>query len=534
MQEKIVSCQNRVVLAVAGPGSGKSTTIKHKTNWISGLGEGAKPLILTFNQHSAIDIREKVKGKADVFTYHAFALHYIHDNLEQFVSMKRYPQGVIPTVLDEETEREIVLRYCEERRIKVEPKQANLRWISLQKPSLSKDLLWEIIELGLIRYEDLVPIATDLIKAYPNFKYDYVLLDEAQDSSLDQWQLVTAFYNHPAVKQILIFGDIDQSIYEWRDAVPKRFLEIVFELGAETLPLTVSYRNPVTVIDSANKLIANNSFRFDKQILPRENAPMGEINYIDFDPTDSRSYWKMVDGLVEKVKLQLNTDNDSTIAILCRTNRDLNYVNSCLESKNITVKTHNPQAQDPFIPILLSLIEVVCEGNGYNRMATAGMKLIDPKFDTVKFYLETTKSPDYFKRTWPGLVSGTFDERIITLHKLLTPSHPATVSLEKIISAMNFLQVYSIKKNKAELLEFLAEADKNKEPARVRTSTIHGAKGLEFDHVHILNASENVFPHQRTENIEEERRLMYVAITRTKQSLTIYSVGQSQFIAEML
>ncbi|NUQ80785.1 MAG: ATP-dependent helicase [Bacteroidetes bacterium] len=540
LQEQIITADDRLLFAIAGPGSGKTHTIRMKT--LRTVAMEAKPsiLILAFNQHSAEDIRKKVGAKAQVFTYHAFALQYIHSNIEQFRSISKYPMGIIPSVLDEETEQVLIAEYYQARRIQIKNKRINLEWVRQNHPNHHKPLLAEIVELGLIRFDDLIPMVTRMIAGHPSgFRYSHVLIDEAQDSSLDQWQLVEEILMVKTVKQVLVFGDIDQSIYEWRSAVPKQAIEFASAHEARILPLTVSYRCPVSVINAANQMIWNNKFRLEKTIQPKQDAVAGSIQVITADSLDQQSWYRLLDQLCEQILSQIGLGYRS-IAVLTRTNRDMEAVKRALSSHGIAMIETMDRRANPEAMALLNFAEKVLESELFDQTCSKAMRLINPAFDQVEFYVRSRKyggEIEMMKAEWPELFSGDTEARLDFLREMFaTAGQPELAGhVQAIVSAMRKAMVTSIQKKKVDLIELLTETEQQQtEAAIVRVSTIHGAKGLEFEGVHIFNATDRVFPSDRATNIEEERRLMYVAITRTIVSCTLYAHGYpSQFITEM-
>lgn len=429
-------------------------------------------------------------------------------------------------------------------------------------------------------FNDLLLVMYSVLKEKPNVlaslqnRFRYFLIDEFQDTNPIQFKLVNILSSH--TKNLFIVGDDDQSIYSWRGADPTFILNFhkLFE-NAKTFKLEQNYRSTGTIVHAASKMIRNNKKRADKVIFTKAEA--GEK--IKIKPNDdpySEAHF-IANQIYSEVKKEENKFSD--FCILYRTNAQSRSLEDELRRRMIPYVIYgsvrfyeraeikillaylklliNPADDASFQKIvntprrgfgdtaLLKLKEVsqnrnesmlkcaaeVVFGTIENVVARSltGLKTFIMQFQKWKTHLELGNKPsqllaeiisdigfkEYLHATYPE----DFDDRWLNVVELKN----AVIEFEQ------------LDQEDGTLSKFIEQAMLTVEPTvfnvaqgqsnAVTLMTVHSAKGLEFPNVFIAGLEEGVLPHQNSvdsfDAVEEERRLMYVAMTRARKSLTL-------------
>ncbi|HET9456780.1 MAG TPA: ATP-dependent helicase, partial [Candidatus Limnocylindrales bacterium] len=329
----------------------------------------------------------------------------------------------------------------------------------------------------------------------------HLLVDEAQD--LDRAQLRLALLLAAPANRIFLVGDDDQSIYGWRLADVRRLLALDGALpGLRRVDLEVNYRCPRVVIERSVRLVEHNRERFAKVVRSAPDAP-GRIVLAG-------------DGSDESVRLgrvlEHFPDDDSTQAILARTNREL------LPAVAVALERRLP-FRPPGIELLVT------------------SPLVDRALDEVES--STDAAPpvlarlELVRRRWAE--AGRGDDE-------LDPDAPgpAEIAAALVSWAVPFPDLAAFRAAIAARREALSALCRDDAPLTLATA--HGTKGLEFDHVAVIGLDVGRFPSRRSvaespdpdRALQEERRLAYVAWTRARRSLTLVfdPAAPSRFLLE--
>ena len=432
-------------------------------------------------------------------------------------------------------------------------------------------------------FDDMLVLAVRLLETNEEVRNKYfnrfkhLLIDEFQDTNLSQYRFIKAIYANnlnekdiPKEKSLCVVGDIDQSIYSWRGADFRILLNFQNEYrDAQIIKLEQNYRSTENILNAANAVIKNNTQRISKNLY--SNAGQGsKINiYEANDETDEAVY------VARTVKKLVNNGHKlSDIAVLYRTNSQSRTLEEACISNHIPYKIYgglkfydrkeikdivaylkviyNPNDSVSLKRIIntpkrgigaetvskleaaaqefgLSLFELISSIDDYEVNLSAGTKTKVKNFVSLVYELinqsKVMNIPDFLKdlieRT--GYVSAireeddedTADERIDNLQEFITvatefePTEPDNIIGE-------FLTQVSL----------VSDIDSMDEHDNVLTlMTLHSAKGLEYDVIFLTGLEEGIFPHNNSQStnteLEEERRLMYVGVTRAKQELFI-------------
>lgn len=431
----------------------------------------------------------------------------------------------------------------------------------------------QLLKLGAVDFDDLLMHTATLLRSSHDIRselderYRYIMVDEYQDTNLAQYvimrQLSIDFPN------LAVTGDPDQSIYGWRGANLKNvsYLERDYP-QTKIIRLEDNYRSTPQILSVADCLIQNNEFRKAKKLVP--SRPDGSAVRIVVYPTGRREADAVVSQIVNSVSNGERSLRD--FAILYRTNVQSRLVEQALARQQIPYQLiggfrfylrkeikdlvsyllilHNPQDDVAFERA------VNTPARGIGKQTVARLREIAASqrvtmIDACRFAIATKKLS---KKTEAGMrrfleiqdrlrdqTDGSLVELVEAVIELtdyrsyLRRSRSESdeqdsemlSNLDELIAQAAELDAQSFDRPPLELfLEIVAlqsDADRLKSADTVTLMTLHAAKGLEFPVVFIIAVEENILPHSRSKDdpmaVEEERRLLFVGITRAKDEL---------------
>lgn len=581
-QKRAIAHLSGPMMVLAGPGSGKTSVIVERTAYMTGEGQipPASVLVVTFSRAAAREMKERFlaftgQGATQV-TFGTF--HGV------FYGILKQAYGfTAANILSEEEKtailRELTLTYGGELAEEGDFPEEIAREISVVKgnrialehyySSCCPDEVFRQIYQGYrsacsarrkLDFDDMLLYCYELfdkrkdILASWQKKFRYILVDEFQDINKLQYDIVRLLAKPE--DNLFIVGDDDQSIYHFRGAKPEIMLNFTKDYPqAETVVLNVNYRCSGQILASAMRVIGENKTRFPKEL----STPNGEG-----EPVAVREFANPREEYVQVVaelraRLEAGEDLKDT-ALLLRTNQEAEGLVGALMERQV------PFTMKETLPNIFH--HWICR----NMLAYMHMAAGDR---SRKYFLEIMNRPNrYISRD--AVAGGTqvsfaelkefykdkdwMCDRITTLETHLRilkglPPFAAINFIRKGIGYEEYLQEYArYRKIKPEELgeildrlsetakgmdsleaweaymadytEKLARQAKKQETERegVLISTMHGVKGLEYDHVYILNVNEGSIPYRKAvlaPAIEEERRLFYVGMTRAKKKLEL-------------
>ena len=446
-----------------------------------------------------------------------------------------------------------------------EYKETALIYVEYQK-IITKDNLVDFDDLLLLPY--LILSNNKELRDEISHKYQYIMVDEYQDTNelqLKLLQLLLSKHNN-----ICVVGDDDQSIYSWRGANIRNILEFNQSFnGAETIRLETNYRSTKQIIDIANSLIEHNSTRLTKTMSSHkgDGASVKLESYID-ETHEAKAVAKEIKDLVNSgVKHQ-------DIAVLYRVHALSRSIEDAFTKESLQFKLVDgmPFYERSEVKDIISYLRVL--SNPYDDFSF--MRIVNKpkrgigkatieklKKEAVKQKLSIYKSIENLSREELNIlvgkkVSGSilkliknikllksrskvsldgfidlFEEKINlkSLYENLSDGMDRVSNMNEFYGYFNEKVKYNPEIKLEEILNDIAlysEQDKDQGNI-VPIMSIHASKGLEFDYVFIIGLEEGFFPLLGEGcNIEEERRLGYVAITRAREHLTI-SYVESRF-----
>ena len=452
-------------------------------------------------------------------------------------------------------------------------------------------------------FDDLIMMTIVLFERVPDVleyyqqKFQYIHVDEYQDTNNSQYRLVNMLAEK--FKNLCVVGDSDQSIYRWRGADIGNILSFEKDYkNAEMIMLEQNYRSTKRILQAANDVITNNQSRYDKK-LRTDNDEGDSINV--YKARDEKDESQFVVGKIIELKEQENLKLDQ-FAILYRTNAQSRVIEEYLVKSNLDytivggTKFYDRKEIKDLLAYLrlianneddLALARIINEpkrsigATSFERMATFAIEHDRSIFDAlqeVDFMGLTSRAANEVAKFREMILGFTQMQEYLSVTELVEQVLDKTgyremLHTEKTIESESrlenieeFLSVTEAFEKRAEeegdrsLVAFLTDLaliadidsldkEENQSTEKIVLMTMHAAKGLEFPVVFIIGMEENVFPHSRSmgddEEMEEERRLAYVGITRAEQRLYLTSAAYrtlygrssynspSRFIAEI-
>ena len=584
-QKQAVTHHKGAALVLAGPGSGKTRVITYRTKYLiehyhvepSGI------LVITFTKAAAMEMKQRFQAITDrkyvtvnFGTFHAVffgilrhAYGYSADNIIREEQKNRFFKEEISHMdLEIEDEAEFIQNLVGEiSRVKNERRNI-LEYEALSCDTKSFRKLFQKYENLLRRQNqidfddmlvytyELLSQRKDILQAWQN-KFQYILIDETQDMNQLQYDIVKLLA--APENNLFMVGDDDQSIYRFRGARPEIMLGFEKDYPeAKRILLDTNYRSRKQIVDSAVQVIGNNENRFAKEI----KAARSEGNPVVTAVFDNQK--EEYDCMIKKILYYHGQGGKySDIAILCRTNRQPGAFAEKLMEYNIPfqMKDAIPNIYDHWIA--KNVMTYLKLGKGSRKRSDLLQILNKP----VRYISRECLEDEII--SWDVMLQYYEDkpwmcDRIETLEhdlKMLKNMNPygAIHYIRHVIGYEQYLRDYALdhKLKVEELLDVMAEIqesakgydsleewqkhiedyganlekqqrDREKQDG-VILCTMHSSKGLEFPIVFIPEANEGITPYQKAvlkEEIEEERRLFYVAMTRAKELLYIFSVKE--------
>ena len=602
-QEQVVNHINgpAVVLAVAG--AGKTTSIVSRIgNLIFNYGIAPETILtMTFSKASAKDMRNRfydlfgndIASNVEFSTIHSFTYRILYiyskrtggsfaliedekdknkesDTLNKYRILSQIAFKYLNEYITEDQLEELInnIGYVKNMMIK----EADFINHDITFPSF-KEIYKEYeqfkIQNNLIDYDDMLTIAYEILLNNPKLldhlrnKYSYIQVDEAQDTSPIQFEIIKLLAYHK--NNIVFVGDDDQSIYRFRGTKPEIMLNFPKQFkNTKSYFMEQNFRSTENIINLANSFIKQNEKRYKKTIFTEKSELVNpEVIYIEDEV-------KQIEFIIDK--LRSTSINDST-AILFRNNQSAIYLMDQLNKNgfNFYIKDFkNKFFKHWIIQDILNFINVAIDPSDINSFFNIYYKTNSYLSKEILTYAKnnayTQKNIFNIMLSYPILtdlqkiniikVKSNFNalkssdgERFIKIienqlgYENYLKRHSKNNSnplgnFKNILGTFKLItvDVENIREVKTKLneLELLLKRSSYNKDANITLSTVHSAKGLEFDNVYVVDIVEDIFPNYSSikkakddksfDELEEERRLMYVAITRAKERLFFLSL----------
>ena len=444
-----------------------------------------------------------------------------------------------------------------------------------------------------VDFDDLILQPVELFKARPDIlekwqnKVRYLLVDEYQDTNSSQYLLVKQLVGHRS--NFTVVGDDDQSIYAWRGARPENLAELQADFPSlKVVKLEQNYRSTGRILKVANQLIANNPHEFTKALWS-DKAYGDPIRVISCRNEDAEA-----ERIATEI-LQFQLQNEAEFrdfAILYRSNHQARLMELKLQSYKVPYKMSggqsffsrtevkdimaylkillNPADDNAFLRIVntprreigaATLEKLVnyanqrgeslirsCQEIGLEQFISGAALTRVKEFGAwIEHLSQKSQQEDPIASVRQMVRDMEYQDWLLQTSSGPPMAEKRMANVETLISSLQTSLEKAVEKNDSAdmgdavarlvLMDLLERQEEEDETDRVQMMTLHSAKGLEFPHVFLMGMEEELLPHRNAVeegNVEEERRLAYVGITRAKRTLAITLARKRKQYGELI
>lgn len=586
-------------MVIAGPGSGKTTVLTHRVRYLIDRC-GVKPsdiLVITFTKAAAEQMKFKFKGLSEgrssavtfgtfhavfftilkaAYNYsarciitpqvqHEFVKDQIHRLELEYDDEKEAVDGVLSEISRVKGEAVNIDEY--ESRC-IPPQSFRIIYMAYDDMLVRKHLI--DFDDMIVQCRELLMQREDYRRAWQN-KYKYILIDEFQDINKAQFDVVRILADE--YRNLFVVGDDDQSIYGFRGSAPQIMLDFnKYYSDAVRIDMCINYRSTGNIVFASRAVAEENEHRYYKDITTY-NSQGDTVSVYEFNSLNDEKAF-----LVSEIRRLIDTGIAADdIAVLSRTNVIGNMYMSRLESDGIPCCDYSV-VQDIYehwiSKDILTYIRIALG----NRERIDFLRIINKPLRYIsRSYITQPADINALKRGYEGneQMSKQVEKLVSDISMIRSMSPFAAVNyIRKGVGYDEYIRnyIYEHKADKEELYnvldelahrasqymslsqwldgiaEYIRQCDKDRQNNTadgVHMLTMHGSKGLEYKIVLVMDVCEGIIPYNKSildEQIEEERRLFYVAMTRAKEKLYLLYPKQrynkdttrSRFIEELL
>jgi DNA helicase-2/ATP-dependent DNA helicase PcrA len=591
-QQEAVQTIDGPILILAGAGSGKTKTITSRLAYLLSIGiDPASTLTLTFTNKAATQMRERALRELDtatiypplLCTFHKFGLLFLKFNMHKLGRNNNF------AIIDTDDKKRILKSFEIDLPVSLVATEISKYKNSLTTPqSAVASAIMEnykkiakyymqyeeyLEENNLVDFDDLLSLTYKILDNDPELaattsnRYRYIMVDEYQDTNDLQYRLLKKLCS--AHNNICVVGDDDQSIYGWRGANIENILNFGDEFeDAKIIKLEENYRSTEKILNTANELIEHNRSRLGKRLKTTKGSGE-EVAFEEFqNENDEASH------IAKSIKKLLAKGvNSKEIAVLYRINALSRSLEEGLNREGVAYKMiggikfyERAEIKDivSYLRLLINPHDDFSMRRVINRPKRGLGKVTLTKLEQAAYahrcslyaYIKNHHNelePLVGKKNAKTLFE--FADDIDTLnHKLEESTYSLIDELESTFGIKNYYaslpdgieraanidEFYGLLRDQVKnnpemniddiLNEIALQSDQDSIDADcINIMSIHASKGLEFEHLYVIGLEDGFFPLLGDGcDIEEERRLGYVAITRAKSNLTLSS-SQSRY-----
>ena len=586
--EAVTSTEGRIRV-IAGAGTGKTKALTYRYAYlVNVLGiDPANILCLTFTNKAAAEMRQRIATMVHsgdyndfVCTIDGFCVKFLRKEIHRLGFPKTF------SILDEEDCKSLAKQAMDELGLKRTEKTvkeflgqiavdkalndyittfmlSQAKWTdNMLKSNLGNYIHRQVKEYAL-DFDDLENFTNYILdrfkdaREYWQNQLNYIMVDEAQDCNLDNWQIIEKLA--AGHRNLFVVGDPDQAIYEWRGAKPQRFVQFASD---KDVVLDENYRSTPKILNVANSVISYNKNRIPKDLFTRQPEGRAVIHF------HAKTESEEMEWVATQIKILLDAGARlGDFAILYRSSWQSRAIEEALMKARIQYAIWGGTRffERKEIKDCLAYLKLINDKNddlSFERIVNVPSRKLGDKFMTelkqrakdgdASLFRTLEKNTDSAALRKPGaleflglmndctqfasnsLVSDLLD-RVLDksgLKKMYREDQDEDrlENIDQLLQSVKFYEsTHEAEENRlSEYLQDIAlytNQDYRKDTPTVKMMTIHQAKGLEFPFVFIIGLSEGIFPNMRTireykkNGEEEERRLMYVAITRAQKAL---------------
>ncbi len=590
-QKEAVTHIDGPLLILAGAGSGKTKTLTTRLAYL--ISNGIPPsstLTLTFTNKAALEMRNRALSMIGsvpypplLCTFHKFGLLFLKFHIDKIGRKNSF------VIIDTNDKKRIIKSIDEELPPSSVASEISRYKNSLISPQVALERAEQVVykkiaqiykkyeeytkENNLVDFDDLLALTYKILSEHQDIKeeiserYQFIMVDEYQDTNELQYKILKLIAEPR--NNLCVVGDDDQSIYGWRGANIKNILEFEKQFkDVKIIKLEYNYRSTQKILNAANNLIAHNRNRLGKTLkATKEEGEEVKILHSQNESAEAASIAKRIKELINKGVYY------NQIAVLYRINALSRSLEEGLNRENIPYKMvggvkfyERAEVKD-----LIAYLRVVMNPNddfslkkiinkpkrgvgkvAMNKLENAAFENkssiyqilqnrdLLKKLVTKKAYEHLTKFSDDLEELREKADEASYYlleelERRFKLREFYASLPEAYEKIANIEEFMGYYQDYLKSNTQSSLEDFLNEISLESDQDQISDDSVcimsvHASKGLEFDYLFVIGLEEGFFPLiGEGTDIEEERRLGYVAITRAKKELTLSYVDSRFF-----
>ena len=564
------------IRVTAGAGSGKTRVLAHRYAFL--VNEvGINPsniLCMTFTNKAAQEMKNRISkmvhvGNVNDFvcTIHGFCVKFLREEIFRL----GFPSNF--AIIDEEDSKTLSKQIFDEfgyskQEVTIKQFLTEIRQAKSHSPyveqlvatqrdeadtaNYSKDFV-RYVDLQLknfaLDFDDLIHYTLYILASYEDVRdkwqnrINYLMIDEAQDCSCSDWQIIDSIQGEH--HNVFIVGDPDQCIYEWRGATPAAFIN--FKADKDII-LSENYRSTPDILNVANSIITNNKLRIKKDLFTEKGNGKIVVHY------HAPSEVKEGDWIAKQIEnIVKGGAKYSDFAILYRASYQSRFIEQALLRKHIQYTVwggvrffERKEIKDALAYLRLlayhddiSFVRIInVPSRKFGRKSLEQLIHISEE-KKISLFEALCKNITLFRK--PEIENHSISDTLDYLLKesgykdllRLDDDQERIDNLQELLNSVKYYE--EVNKNEENLsvetylqdIALYTNADYKKDMPTVKLMTIHQSKGLEFPYVIVCGLTEGIFPshrairERREKALEEERRLMYVAVTRAEKILML-------------
>lgn len=584
-QLKAITHHSGPALVLAGPGSGKTFTIVQHIQYL--IHDKKIPpeeiLVVTFSKAAAIEMQTRYLESADsdpstnpvrFGTFHSLGYQILRStgqfrNFSLITEKQKYHR--LEVILKNEGlsslcthDQEVILLNVLAARKAGGREKTSMELLDVNSAEFDVEKLFSLYqsdleERKLLDYDDLILKCNELLKKSPELLeryqqlFTHILVDEFQDINASQYELITMLALPQ--KELFVVGDDDQSIYGFRGSRPEFMREFLQQYtDVKRYELTSNYRSGERIVALGRQIIEQNKERFSKEFLPKKRG--GEVSFQHLNTRREEE-----ELLVQDIRRNSMQCLDQT-AIIVRTNLEARQYETLLKGKQLpaagSVRKEQGVFQSEVAEDLYAFLRFLYEG-GHRKDFLRIMDKLEPDLTRKALISEIVREEElmrYYRNHGEMLarIRKLFSKLALAKHLqvhlaiqlfrnemgydsyLRNKSRSYAEYEEKKKIAQTVQETFVSYQRTKPLDDFISQCQEKEKSSPVveqrkgiHVLTMHASKGLEFQHVYLPDLNEGIIPPKGVVDaklIEEERRLLYVAVTRAREKLFLYETRE--------
>lgn len=591
-QQAAIEAVDGEIRVLAGAGTGKTKMITGKVTHL--LKSGVKPeeiCCVTFTNSAAEEMRERIEAASrkelpdlTVTTFHGFLFDIVRENWQD-LGFKRVPKvidnvdnySIIKELIDANPILEwtgnaflhftasssfgtrgalliaaIVFKAATRMKACGETVTPAAMYAYVTQEEIPQKAMEKLIKLhekyekclkerGLITFDRMGFAVSDLIAAKPDylakrFKFKHIIIDEFQDTSMEQLQMIMELEKIPSWKSTTYVGDDWQSIYGWRDDMDLGEENIIVDLPkilkkpVTDIRLEENYRSTKPILAFAGKIIANNTDQVEKDLISARGDGMPVVVNGFFSPKEEMAYIaQSIKNHLEADKEKVEKTDGAYFAVLARTKAELVSMADTLAKADIPCRIDAPlpSLENSRILAILAFAKVICNRNDTDSAAIAANAVKKGTLMEESILEAQTDVENILAQAEE--INKTVDD---ASKKALFNAYIDTIALED--PAVESFKETLENKDFDEIIEYCRAFEMygdgveyrltGRYPEKVVLTTIHSSKGMEYPVVYVMLSKFHAHRRMSVHDREETNRLLFVAATRARDEL--YITGQ--------